>query len=73
MNINYEFVDEFYEDEEYTTLQVIENKSEIGLCTLSAFVLDNFDWQDQDKINELAEVQVRALDNLLEYPGYDVS
>lgn len=47
--------------------------AEIGLCTLSAFVLDNFDWQDQDKINELAEVQVRALDNLLDYQGYPVS
>lgn len=46
--------------------------AEIGLCTLSAFVLDNFDWQDQDKINELAEIQVRALDNLLDYQGYPV-
>ena len=46
--------------------------AEIGLCTLSAFVLDNFDWQDQDKINELAEVQVRALDNLLDYQDYPV-
>lgn len=46
--------------------------AEIGLCTLSAFVLDNFDWQDQDKISELAEVQVRALDNLLDYQGYPV-
>ena len=46
--------------------------AEVGLCTLSAFVLDNFDWQDQDKINELAEVQVRALDNLLDYQGYPV-
>lgn len=46
--------------------------AEIGLCTLSAFVLDSFDWQDQDKINELAEVQVRALDNLLDYQGYPV-
>ena len=72
MNIDYEFVDEFYEDDEYTTLQVIENKGEVGLCTLSAFVLDNFDWQDQDKINELAEVQVRALDNLLDYQDYPV-
>lgn len=46
--------------------------AEIGLCTLSAFVLDKFDWQDQDKINELAEVQVRALDNLLDYQDYPV-
>ncbi|AJD82041.1 ribonucleotide reductase of class Ia (aerobic) alpha subunit [Yersinia phage vB_YenM_TG1] len=50
----------------------IENKREIGLCTLSAFVLDSFDYQDQDTINELAEVQVRALDNLLDYQDYPV-
>lgn len=46
--------------------------AEIGLCTLSAFVLDSFDYQDQDTINELAEVQVRALDNLLDYQDYPV-
>lgn len=45
---------------------------EIGLCTLSAYVLDSFDWQDQDEINMLAEVQVRALDNLLDYQDYPV-
>ena len=54
------------------TTDVSSPDAEIGLCTLSAFVLDNFDWQDQDKINELAEVQVRALDNLLDYQGYPV-
>ena len=54
------------------TNDVNSSDAEIGLCTLSAFVLDNFDWQDQDKINELAEVQVRALDNLLDYQGYPV-
>ncbi|ARW58208.1 aerobic NDP reductase, large subunit [Serratia phage X20] len=46
---------------------------EIALCTLSAYVLGNFDWQNQDEINELAEVQVRALDNLLDYQGYPVA
>lgn len=45
---------------------------EIALCTLSAFVLGNFNWQDQDEINELAEVQVRALDCLLDYQDYPV-
>lgn len=45
---------------------------EIALCTLSAFVLDSFDYQDQDTINELAEVMVRALDNLLDYQDYPV-
>lgn len=45
---------------------------EIALCTLAAFVLDSFDWQDQDKVNILAEVMVRALDNLLDYQGYPV-
>ncbi|QAU03678.1 aerobic NDP reductase large subunit [Escherichia phage AnYang] len=54
------------------TTDVNSPDAEIGLCTLSAFVLDNFDWQDQDKINELAEVQVRALDNLLDYQDYPV-
>ena len=54
------------------TTDVNSEDAEIGLCTLSAFVLDSFDWQDQDKINELAEVQVRALDNLLDYQGYPV-
>ncbi|QPI13883.1 aerobic NDP reductase, large subunit [Serratia phage 4S] len=45
---------------------------EIALCTLAAFVLDNFNYQDQDEINMLAEVMVRALDNLLDYQGYPV-
>ncbi|ASD51969.1 NrdA-like aerobic NDP reductase large subunit [Pseudomonas phage PspYZU05] len=54
------------------TKDVSSKDAEIGLCTLSAFVLGNFDWQDQDEINELAEVQVRALDNLLDYQDYPV-
>ncbi|UNA02335.1 ribonucleoside diphosphate reductase alpha subunit [Serratia phage SP1] len=45
---------------------------EIALCTLSAYILGNFDWQDQDMIDELAMVQVRALDNLLDYQDYPV-
>lgn len=45
---------------------------EIALCTLSAFVLDSFDYKDQDEINEIAEVMVRALDNLLDYQDYPV-
>lgn len=49
-----------------------EDGGEIGLCTLSAFVLSSFDWHDQNKINELAEIQVRALDNLLDYQDYPV-
>ncbi|UFK27085.1 ribonucleoside-diphosphate reductase 1 subunit alpha [Escherichia phage UoN_LG358_1] len=54
------------------TKDVGSDDPEIALCTLAAFVLGNFDWQDQDKIEELAEVQVRALDNLLDYQGYPV-
>lgn len=72
MSINYEFVDEFYEDDEYTTLQVIDSEAEIALCTLAAYVLDNFDYQDQDEVNTLAEIMVRALDNLLDYQNYPV-
>lgn len=45
---------------------------EIALCTLAAYVLDNFDYQDQDEVNTLAEIMVRALDNLLDYQNYPV-
>lgn len=45
---------------------------EIALCTLAAFVLDSFDYQDHDMVNELSEVMVRALDNLLDYQDYPV-
>lgn len=54
------------------TTDVGSKDAEIALCTLSAFVLGNFDWKDQDEINELAEVQVRSLDALLDYQDYPV-
>lgn len=54
------------------TKDVAGDDPEIALCTLSAFVLDSFDYQDQDMVNELAEIQVRALDNLLDYQDYPV-
>lgn len=44
----------------------------INLCTLSAFVLDKFDYKDQDEVNRLSRVMVRALDNLLDYQDYPV-
>lgn len=55
------------------TSDVGKDDGEIALCTLSAFVLGNFDHNDVDLIEELAEVQVRALDNLLDYQDYPVS
>lgn len=45
---------------------------EIALCTLSAFVLGNFDIRDTAKVEEIAMVMVRALDNLLDYQDYPV-
>lgn len=45
----------------------------INLCTLSAFVLDSFDYQNQEEFNELAAIMVRALDNLLDYQEYPVA
>lgn len=54
------------------TTDVGSKDAEIALCTLAAYVLDSFDYQDQDEINELAEVMVRALDNLLDYQDYPV-
>ena len=54
------------------TTDVGSEDAEIALCTLAAYVLDSFDYQDQDEINELAEVMVRALDNLLDYQDYPV-
>ena len=47
-------------------------EGEIALCTLSAFVLDNFDATNQEEVNELALIMVRALDNLLDYQDYPV-
>lgn len=54
------------------TTDVNAEDAEIALCTLAAYVLDSFDYQDQDEVNELAEVMVRALDNLLDYQDYPV-
>lgn len=54
------------------TKDVGSDDPEIALCTLAAYVLDSFDYQDQDTINELASVMVRALDNLLDYQDYPV-
>lgn len=54
------------------TSDVGQKDGEIALCTLAAFVLDNFNWQDQEEVNEIAEVMVRALDNLLDYQDYPV-
>lgn len=44
----------------------------INLCTLSAFVLGKFDWKDQEVVNKLSRIMVRALDNLLDYQDYPV-
>ncbi|ADG60128.1 ribonucleotide reductase large subunit [Acinetobacter phage Acj9] len=49
---------------------VQEDLGEIALCTLSAWVLDNFDWRDQEEVNRIGMVMVRALDNLLDYQDY---
>ena len=49
-----------------------ENDPTVALCTLAAFVLDNFDIRNQDEVNEIAAVMVRALDNLLDYQDYPV-
>lgn len=54
------------------TKDVGSDDPEIALCTLSAWVLGNFDINDMELIEELAEVQVRALDNLLDYQDYPV-
>lgn len=58
--------------ETHTTVTVTEDDSLINLCTLSAFVLDKFDYQDQNKVNKIAKIMVRALDNLLDYQDYPV-
>lgn len=51
-------------------LKIEEDLGEIALCTLSAFVLDQFDWKNQDEINRIALAMVRSLDNLLDYQDY---
>lgn len=50
----------------------VGNKGEIALCTLAAFVLDNFDHKNQDEVDSVAMSMVRALDNLLSYQDYPV-
>lgn len=45
----------------------------VNLCTLSAFVLDSFDYQDQETIDRLSRIMVRALDNLLDYQEYPIA
>lgn len=52
------------------TKDIGKDDGEIALCTLSAFVLDSFDWKDQEEINRIALVMVRSLDNLLDYQDY---
>lgn len=52
------------------TKDVGKDDGQIALCTLAAWVLDNFDWQDQDEVNAIAMTMVRALDNLLDYQDY---
>ncbi len=52
------------------TKDIGREDGEIALCTLSAFVLDSFDWKDQTEINRIAMVMVRSLDNLLDYQDY---
>lgn len=54
------------------TSDISKDDGEIALCTLSAFVLDSFDYQDQEQINKIARVAVRALDALLDYQDYPV-
>lgn len=49
---------------------VQEDLGEIALCTLSAWVLGNFDHTNQEEINRIGMVMVRALDNLLDYQDY---
>lgn len=62
--------DEWVNDETEVSFNITEDLGEIALCTLSAWVLDNFDWQDQEEINRIGMVMVRALDNLLDYQDY---
>lgn len=51
-------------------LNIQEDLGEIALCTLSAWVLGNFNWRDQTEVNRIGKVMVRALDNLLDYQDY---
>lgn len=51
-------------------LTIQEDKGEIALCTLSAFVLGSFDWRNQNEVNKIGMAIVRSLDNLLDYQDY---
>ncbi|QGZ15564.1 ribonucleotide reductase large subunit [Acinetobacter phage vB_AbaM_Berthold] len=62
--------DDYIPTENEYAFNVEEDLGEIALCTLSAWVLDNFDWKNQDEINRIGMVMVRALDNLLDYQDY---
>ncbi|QQO96925.1 ribonucleotide reductase large subunit [Acinetobacter phage Melin] len=57
-------------DKDELAFNIQEDLGEIALCTLSAWVLDNFDWKNQEEINRIGMVMVRALDNLLDYQDY---
>ncbi|AFL47690.1 ribonucleotide reductase large subunit [Acinetobacter phage ZZ1] len=61
---------EYEPTENEYAFNVQEDLGEIALCTLSAWVLDNFDWKNQDEVNRIGMVMVRALDNLLDYQDY---
>ncbi|EQA7786886.1 ribonucleoside-diphosphate reductase subunit alpha [Acinetobacter baumannii] len=54
----------------HVSFRVQEDLGEIALCTLSAWVLGNFDWKNQEEVNRIGMVMVRALDNLLDYQDY---
>lgn len=49
---------------------VNDEKGEVALCTLSAFNLGEIN--DPDEFEELADLAVRALDNLLDYQDYPI-
>lgn len=51
------------------TSPITKDGGEIALCTLAAFNLGELEY---DEIEEVAEVLVRALDNLLDYQDYPV-
>lgn len=50
--------------------RIDDQEGEIALCTLSAFNLGEI--ESLDELEELAEIIVRALDNLLDYQSYPV-
>lgn len=62
--------EEWVNDETEVSFNITEDLGVIALCTLSAWVLDNFDWKNQTEVNRIGMVIVRALDNLLDYQDY---